>query len=80
MKINPIASNMTEATLANGDLVLFSYKTPVAARVGGKFFRTTYKWSMTTSRHINKWLALYSIGKGTDDTMCRPQPFFEGLV
>ena len=42
--------------------VLFSYRTPVAAYVygkdgfGGGFVRTKKWWSVTTSRHINKWI------------------------
>lgn len=56
MKLNPIASNMTELTLLDGTKVLFSYKTPVAAQVNGTYVRTAKKWSMTTSKHINKWL------------------------
>lgn len=55
--LNPIASNMTEVTLSTGTTVLFSYRTPVAARLyTGKIIRTSKKWSATTSRHINKWL------------------------
>tara|TARA_B100001996_G_scaffold256547_1_gene199370 strand:+ start:152 stop:385 length:234 start_codon:yes stop_codon:yes gene_type:complete len=58
MKLTPIAANQTELTLNNGTQVFFSYKTPVAAYCSdsGKFIRTDYKWSVTTSRHINKWL------------------------
>ena len=37
--------------------VLFSYRTPVAAYVFGRGYVKTEKWwSVTTSRHINKWL------------------------
>lgn len=36
--------------------VFFSYETPVAAFVPGEgYIRTETKWSVTTSRHINKW-------------------------
>ena len=58
MKLTPIAANQTELTLNNGTQVFFSYKTPVAAYCSesGRFLRTNYKWSVTTSRHINKWL------------------------
>ena len=55
--LNPIASNMTEVTLPTGTTILFSYRTPVAARLyTGKIIRTSKKWPATTSRHINKWL------------------------
>ena len=58
MNLTPIAANQTELTLNNGTQVFFSYKTPVAAYLSetGKFVRTSTKWSVTTSRHINKWL------------------------
>jgi len=56
MELNPIGPNMTEVSV-NGWRILFSYRTPVAAwgnKIG--FIRTSKKWSVTTSRHINKWL------------------------
>ena len=61
MQLTPLASNMTEVETSEGR-VLFSYRTPVAAYVfgkngfGGHFVRTEKWWSVTTSRHINKWL------------------------
>ena len=58
LSINPIASNMTELTTTLGAVILFSYKTPVAAMDGeGRLFRTEEYYSPTTTRHINKWLA-----------------------
>ena len=52
-----IGSNMAEIEFDNGNRVLVSYKTPVAAFVSGRgFVRTSHKWSATTTRHINKWL------------------------
>ena len=61
MQLTPIASNMTEVETSEAR-ILFSYRTPVAAYVfgkngfGGGFVRTEKWWSVTTSRHINKWL------------------------
>ena len=56
MQLTPIASNMTEVETSKAR-VLFSYRTPVAAYVFGRgYVRTETKWSVTTSRHINKWL------------------------
>ena len=56
MQLTPIASNMTEVETSEAR-ILFSYPTPVAAYVQGDGFVTTEKWwSVTTSRHINKWL------------------------
>jgi hypothetical protein len=57
MKVQQVGSNQTEVTLADGTCVLFSYQTPVAAIVPGKgWMRTAYKWSATTTKHINAWL------------------------
>ncbi len=70
MNLNPIGSNQTELVVQlpgfRGDTkILFSYKTPVAAmnlspewheRFGGGMIRTEKKWSVTTSKHIGKWL------------------------
>jgi len=57
MKVKNIGSNQTEVHLNNGDIVLVSYETPVAAFVVGEgYYRTSEKWSATTTKHINKWL------------------------
>ena len=57
MKLTPIAANQTQISLNNGTEVFFSYKTPVAAYLPEKgYVRTAKFWSVTTSRHINKWL------------------------
>ena len=58
MKVTPIGLNQTEVSLKNGTVVLFSYGTPVAALYEGNYFKTSYKWSKTTSAHINHWLVL----------------------
>ena len=59
MQLVPLAPNMTEVETDLGR-VLFSYRTPVAAYVYGEmgvqFVKTKKWWSVTTSRHINKWL------------------------
>lgn len=76
LKLNPIASNMTEVD--NGQItVLFSYKTPVAAYVGGKFYRTAQRWSNTTARHISKWLGSQTV---VDAAEFRPQAYFDDLL
>ncbi len=73
LKIHQLGSNMVELEL--GDTwILFSYSTPVAARVPGEgWFRTEKFHSMTTSRHINKWL-------GGREAATMPQEFFDGLA
>ena len=56
MQLTPIASNMTEVETSEAR-ILFSYRTPVAAYVFGRGYVRTEKWfSVTTSRHINKWV------------------------
>lgn len=66
MKLNPIGSNMTEVELGD-KTILFSYKTPVAYHQAGiGYAKTSKHWSVTTSRHINKWLKLsgYDASRG----------------
>lgn len=57
MNIKPIGSDQTELHLQDY-VILFSYETPVAYlhRGSGKYYRTSKKWSRTTSKHINQWL------------------------
>ena len=56
MKLNQIAANQTELDLGFCT-VFFSYNTPVAARLtDGSLVRTTEWYSVTTTKHINKWL------------------------
>lgn len=57
MKVKNIASNQTEVILNNGNRILVSYETPVAAYVPGEGAYITDTWySQTTTRHINKWV------------------------
>ncbi|MCK5563673.1 MAG: hypothetical protein KAJ07_00365 [Planctomycetes bacterium] len=72
MELKSIGANTTEIRLDNLNAVLFSYKTPVAAQVNGEYFKTSRKWSMTTSKHINKWVP----------ELCeeRPQEFFDNIL
>ena len=55
MKIRLIAPNVTEIQL-NGISLLYSYETPVAGWDDQGAFRTTKFHSVTTSKHINKYL------------------------
>ena len=77
MRLKNVGSNMTEITTEKGQ-ILFSYKTPVAALLadaddGATVVKTSTKWSVTTSRHINKWLDGLTAVE-------RPQAFFDNLV
>jgi len=57
MQLTPIAANQTSVSFNDGTEVFFSYKTPVAAYLPEKGYVKTEKfYSVTTSRHINKYL------------------------
>lgn len=71
MFLSNLGSNKTQITLEDGTKVLFSYHTPVAAWINGAFFKTSKKWSNTTTRHINSWTHL-----ATE----KPQEYFYNLV
>jgi hypothetical protein len=74
LKLKPIASNMNLIDTPDY-LVLFSYATPVASydKRAYTYSRTSKKWSMTTSRHINKWL------DGVK-AIEQPQEYFDNLL
>lgn len=57
MRIKQIGSNMIEVSIGVYD-ILVSYDTPVAAidRASDNAYRTDKFHSVTTSKHINKWL------------------------
>ena len=56
LALRPIATNQNEIAFANGNIVFFSYSTPVAAFVPGEgYIKTSVFYSTTTSKHINKW-------------------------
>jgi hypothetical protein len=74
MKVKSYRKNMTEVTLNDGQMVLFSYKTPVAAFIPGEgFYRTEKRWGVTTSRHINEWLL-------DSKAQTKPQEWFDNLT
>ena len=64
MKIKQIGSNQTLLIIGQRDEVLFSYETPVAGFTTkpipgsehGGWYRTDKKYSVITSKHINKYL------------------------
>jgi hypothetical protein len=70
--IKNLGANKTELWKDNG-VVFFSYETPVAAKIEGKLYRTSKKYSVTTSKHINAWLE----HRHADE---KPQEFFDSLV
>ena len=56
MKVVSLKRNLTEIHKANGNVVLVSCSTPVAASTPDGFIRTNKYYSKTTTAHINKWL------------------------
>ena len=56
MKIIKYGSNHVVIELTKDLEVLFSYSTLVAGINKEGYFKTTTKWSVTTSRHINQYL------------------------
>jgi hypothetical protein len=58
MRVKQVTVTSTQISLADGTEVLYSYSTPVAALVPGRgWMRTEQFYSVTTSKHINRWLA-----------------------
>ena len=65
MKLKLIGANQTELQLKHGSQILFAYETPVCVRTEAmhcgqmqtRVCVTTEKYSRTTSKHINKWIA-----------------------
>ncbi len=74
MKLRNLGKNVTSLQLAN-ITILVSYDTPVAYYncITDKYFRTSKKWSATTSNHINKWLD----GVNAEE---KEQEFFDDLL
>jgi hypothetical protein len=56
MDIRRLGSNQTLVYLNNGNVVLFSYNTPVAAYVTGRgYVQTNQHYNMTTTKHIHQF-------------------------
>lgn len=78
MKIKSIAANQTEVHLTNGTVVFVSYQTPVAAFIPGRgIVKTSTKWSVTTSKHINKFIQRTNPASTVSE---EPQEFFDTLI
>ena len=59
MKLKLIGANQTEVQLSDHyeTQIFFSYEQAVCVRNADGCFVTTEKYSRTTSKHINKWIA-----------------------
>jgi hypothetical protein len=76
VKLKRVTLSMTEVEM--GDLtILFSYQTPVACHIQGRgFFRTSEKYSNTTTRHVNTWLKIENASRAEE----KPPEWFDSLV
>jgi hypothetical protein len=74
MQLKVLGPNRTELHLASGSIVFFSYNTPVAAFVPGDgYFRTSKRFSNTTTKHVNDWLRGFHAAEKSQD-------FFDKLI
>ena len=72
------SKNAHVLTEPNGDKILFSYQTPVAAKIGSSFYKTEEKYSRTTTRHMNEWFRINLLDGATVETV--PQSEFSWMV
>ena len=80
MKIKQLASNMTELRIGSTQ-ILFSYETPVAIATNDTLYRTSKKWSSTTSRHISKWASMNNFWESNSGYWIeKPQEWFDTFV
>ena len=77
LKLRPIKHNMNVIELMPSFEILFSYQTPVAARIDSDVYVTDTKHSATTTRHINEWLHKWLEFKGTPQK--RSQNWFDDI-
>lgn len=76
LKINSIGQNQTEI-ITDSMTIFFSYREPVACFIEGQgYFKTSKKWSGTTTKHINKWIKDNKAKNVTE----KPQAFFDKLI
>ena len=73
MKLKRISANETEIKFNEETTVFFSYDTPVAAKVGVRYYRTEEKQSQSTTKQLNR---------GLEDVKCilKPQSWFENRL
>jgi len=79
MILKSIAKNQTELHYSDKS-ILFSYETPVACYIltdsGRDFFKTTIKYSTTTTKHINQFISRH----GGSEASEKPQEFFNDML
>ena len=55
MKLIPYGSNQNLVEINKDTEIFYSYKTAVAGKIKGKYYRTNKWYSQTTTRHINNF-------------------------
>ena len=73
MKLIPFGSNQNLVIINDDTEIFYSYKTAVAGKIKGKYYRTNRWYSQTTTRHINNYLGKLIY------TECEPS-FFESIT
>ena len=56
MKLIKAGSNQSIVRVNNNKELFYSYDTVVSARINDVYYKTSFKHSRTTSRHINNYL------------------------
>ena len=73
MKLIPYGSNQNLIEINKDTEIFYSYKTAVAGKIKGKYYRTNRWYSQTTTRHINNYLGKLKYHE------CEPS-FFESIT
>ena len=73
MKLIPYGSNQNLVIINDDTEIFYSYKTAVAGKIKGKYYKTNEWYSRTTTRHINNYLGKLMFSE------CDPS-FFESIV
>ena len=73
MQLIPYGSNQNLVIINDDTEIFYSYKTAVAGKIKGKYYKTNEWYSRTTTRHINNYLGKLIY------TECDPS-FFESIV
>ena len=73
MKLIRFGSNQNLVIINDDTEIFYSYKTAVAGKIKGKYYKTNEWYSRTTTRHINNYLGKLKYLE------CNPS-FFESIV
>ena len=73
MDLKKITSNCHSVNNGFGVYILFSYNVPVAIRIHGREYKTSKRWSNTTSKHVTAWCVsdAMPVDQNTLERLCR---------